>query len=50
VGSGAHASLRMCTQGAPRVCHSGLKILPCLPCFRVLPVHPYDNICSVLTD
>jgi hypothetical protein len=31
-------------------CHSGLKRLPCLPCFRILPVQPYDNMGSVLTD
>jgi hypothetical protein len=31
-------------------CHSGLKGLPCLPCFRVLPVQPYDNMGSVLTN
>jgi hypothetical protein len=22
--------------------HPGIKRLPCLPCFRVLPVQPYD--------
>jgi hypothetical protein len=31
-------------------CHSGLKRLPCLLCFRVLPMQPYDNMGSVLTD
>jgi hypothetical protein len=31
-------------------CHSGLKRLTCLPCLRVLPVQPYDNMGSVLTD
>jgi hypothetical protein len=31
-------------------CHSGIKRLPCLPCFRVLPVQPYDNMGPVLTD
>jgi hypothetical protein len=30
--------------------HSGLKRLPCLMCFRVLPVQPYDNIGSVLNN
>jgi hypothetical protein len=48
VGSGAHASLRMFTQDAARVCHSGLKRLLCLPCFRVLLVQPYDTMGSVL--
>jgi hypothetical protein len=27
--------------------HSGLKRLICLPCFRVLPVQPYDTMGSV---
>jgi hypothetical protein len=31
-------------------CHSGLKRLPCLLCFRVLPVQPYDTMGSVLTN
>jgi hypothetical protein len=31
-------------------CHSGLKRLPCLLCFRVLPVQPYDTMDSVLTN
>jgi hypothetical protein len=31
-------------------CHSALKRLPCLPCFRVLRVQPYDNMGSVLTN
>jgi hypothetical protein len=31
-------------------CHPGLKRLPCLLCFRVLPVQPYDNMGSVLID
>jgi hypothetical protein len=30
--------------------HSGLKRLPCLLCFRVFPVQPYDNMGSVLTN
>jgi hypothetical protein len=50
VGSGAHASLRMCTQDTARYCHSGLKGLLCLPCFRVLAVQPYDTMGSVLIE
>jgi hypothetical protein len=50
VGSGAHALQRMCTQDATRVCHSGFKCLLCLPCFRVLPVQPYDTMGSTLID
>jgi hypothetical protein len=50
VDSGAYASLRMCTQDTARVCHSGLKRLLCLPCFRVLSVQPYDIMCSVLIE
>jgi hypothetical protein len=50
VGYGAHASLRMCTQDATQVCHSGLKRLLCLPCFRVLPVQPYETMGSVLIE
>jgi hypothetical protein len=38
---------RMCTQGATRVCHSGLKRLLC---FRVLPVQRYDTMGSVLIE
>jgi hypothetical protein len=43
-------SMRMCAQGATRVCHSGLKRLLCLICFRVLPVEPYDTMGSVLIE
>jgi hypothetical protein len=50
VGSGAHALLRMCTQGATQDCHSGLKRLLCLLCFRVLPMQPYDTMGSVLIE
>jgi hypothetical protein len=31
-------------------CHLGLKRLPCLMCFRVLPVQPYDTMGSVLIE
>jgi hypothetical protein len=31
-------------------CHSGLKRLPCLLCFRVLPVQPYDTMGFVLIE
>jgi hypothetical protein len=31
-------------------CHPGLKKLPCLLCFRVLPVQPYGTMGSVLTN
>jgi hypothetical protein len=31
-------------------CHSGLKRLPYLLCFRVLPVQPYAIIDSVLIE
>jgi hypothetical protein len=30
--------------------HPGLKRLICLPCFRVLPVQPYDIMGSVLIE
>jgi hypothetical protein len=30
--------------------HPGTKRLKCLPCFRVLPVQPYDTIGSVLIE
>jgi hypothetical protein len=50
VGYGAHASLSMCTQDTARVCHSELKGLLCLPCFKVLPVQPYDTMSSVLIE
>jgi hypothetical protein len=33
-----------------RDCHPGLKGLICFPCFRVLPVQPYDTIGSVLIE
>jgi hypothetical protein len=50
VGSGTHASMRMCRQGATWDCHPGLKRLLCLLCFRVLPVQPYDTMGSVLIE
>jgi hypothetical protein len=31
-------------------CHSGLRRLLCLLCFRVLPVQPYDTMGSVLIE
>jgi hypothetical protein len=31
-------------------CHSGLKRLPCLLCFRVLPMQPDDTMGSVLIE
>jgi hypothetical protein len=30
--------------------HLRIKRLPCLPCFRVLPVQPYDIMGSVLIE
>jgi hypothetical protein len=48
VGSGTHASMRICAQGATQDCHSGLKRLLYLLCFRVLRVQPYDTMGSVL--
>jgi hypothetical protein len=50
VGSRAQALRRMCTQDTTRDGHSGLKRLLCLPCFRVLPVQPYDTMGSVLIE
>jgi hypothetical protein len=47
---GTHASMRMCTQGATQDCHSGLKRLLCLLCFRVLLVQPYDTMGSILIE
>jgi hypothetical protein len=50
VGSGAHASWRMCTQGATQDGHSGLKKLLYLLCFRVLVVQSYDTMGSILIE
>jgi hypothetical protein len=41
---------RMCTQNATRDGNPGTKRLIGLLCLRVLPVQPYDNMGSVLTD
>jgi hypothetical protein len=30
--------------------HPGIKRLLCLPCFRVLPMQPYDTMGSVLIE